>query len=53
MGDNSKKPNRVNVRLSDRTLDRVADIAVREERSVSSVVRRLVEAGLRCQEPKK
>lgn len=53
MTQNSKKPNTVATRLSDRTLGRVMQIAVSEERSVSSVVRRLVEQGLRCQEGKK
>ena len=52
MGDETKKPNRVNVRLSDRTLDRVSELALKEERSVSAVVRRLVESALRCQEKK-
>lgn len=54
MSDNpAKKPHRVTVRLSTRTIEKVERVALREERTVSAVVRRLVESALRCQEGRK
>lgn len=55
MADNSpgipqKKPHRVTVRLSTKTVEKVEKIAASEDRPVGQVVRRLVESALRCQE---
>lgn len=52
MADNAKKPHRVTVRLSTKTVEAVESIASREDRAVGAVVRRLVEAGLKGHEKK-
>ena len=45
--ETTKKPHRITVRLSTRTIEHVESIAEREDRKVGAVVRRLLEQALR------